>query len=67
MTKSMITLPSERYEIYERQLAEKDEALSQKDAEILKLSNEKDAEIANNLKEIAELKRQLEEALAKNK
>lgn len=60
MTKSMITLPSERYEIYERQLAEKD-------AEILKLSNEKDAEIANNLKEIAELKRQLEEALGKNK
>ena len=60
MTKSMITLPSERYEIYERQLAEKD-------AEILKLSNEKDAEIANNLKEIVELKRQLEEALAKNK
>ena len=56
MTKSLITLPSERYEKYEKQLAEKDAALLQKDAAL----SQKDCEIA-------ELKRQLEVALAKNK
>ena len=59
MTKSLITLPSERYEMYEKQLAEKDEQL-------LKLASEKDAEIASNLALIAELKKQLAEATKNN-
>ena len=54
MTKSLITLPSERYEIYEKQLAEKDAELHQKDAEILKISKEKDREIAKLKKQLAE-------------
>ena len=55
MTKSLITLPSERYEEYERQLAEKDAEISEKDAEI----SEKDAEISR-------LKELLEKATAEN-
>ena len=62
MTKSLITLPSERYEIYEKQLAEKDEQLlklaNEKDLEI----HQKDAEIAAKLARIAELEKQLAEA-----
>ncbi len=54
MTKSLITLPSERYEMYEKQLAEKDAELHQKDAEILKISKEKDREITKLKKQLAE-------------
>ena len=66
MTKSLITLPSERYEIYEKQLAEKDEQLlklaNEKDLEI----HQKDAEIAAKLARIAELEKQLAEATKNN-
>ena len=48
MTKSLITLPSERYEIYERQLAEKDNALAEKDSALAK----KDAQIQALLKQL---------------
>ena len=37
MTKSLITLPSERYEEYERQLAEKEAEISEQAAEISRL------------------------------
>ena len=51
MTKSLITLPSERYEIYEKQLAEKDMQLSQKDA----ILSQQEAEIAALKRQLAEV------------
>ena len=49
MTKSLITLPSERYEIYEKQLAEKDHQINQitaeKDYQINQITAEKDYQI----------------------
>ena len=65
MTKSLITLPSERYEMYEKQLAEKDAVISLREATIQEMDAEisvKDAEIAAKLARIAELEKQLAEA-----
>lgn len=58
MKKSLITLPSERYEMYEKQLAEKDAELFA----ARKLADEKDAELFEKDALIAELQRQLAEA-----
>jgi hypothetical protein len=52
MTKSLITLPSERYEQYEKQLAEKDAELAKKDASLA----EKDATLAEKDAEIKKLR-----------
>ena len=52
MTKSLITLPSERYEQYEKQLAEKDAELAMKDATLA----EKDATLAEKDAEIKKLR-----------
>ena len=40
MKKSLITLPNERYEMYEKQLAEKDAELFEKDALIAELQRQ---------------------------
>ncbi len=62
MTKSLITLPSERYEIYENQIAERDIKIAEQDVKIA----EKDAQLADANALIASLKQQLAEA-TKNK
>ena len=70
MTKSLITLPSERYEIYERQLAEKnsviaekDNALAEKDSALAEKDSalaEKDSALAKKDAQIQALLKQLE-------
>ena len=60
MTKSLITLPSERYEIYERQLAEKDAQIIQITAEKNCALAEKDNALAEKDAQIEALKKQLE-------
>ena len=73
MTKSLITLPSERYAMYEKQIAEKDSAIAtitaEKDAAIANITAEKDTAIALTAKkdaEIAELKKQIEQLKSNN-
>ena len=68
MTKSLITLPSERYAMYEKQLAEKDSAIANITAEKDAALSEKDAalsDLSEMKSEIEELKGQLAEAKAK--
>ena len=60
MTKSLITLPSERYEIYERQLAEKNSVIAEKDYQIKQITVEKDNVIAEKDAQIQALLKQLE-------
>ena len=45
MTKSTIILPSERYERYEKKIAEKDAKLAEKDIIIEKITSERDAHL----------------------
>ena len=54
MTKSLITLPSERYEIYERQLAEKDYQINQITVEKDNVIAEKDNALAEKDSALAE-------------
>ncbi len=74
MTNPLITFKTDEYEnkieLLSKTIAEKDAILANKDAQLLaasNLSNEKDATISQQDALIADLKRQLEEALAKSK
>ena len=74
MTNPLITFKTDEYEnqieSLSKTLAEKDDIIADKDEQLFaanKLSDEKDATISQQDTLIADLKRQLEEALARNK